>query len=389
MSELAEPNIADSVEAAGQAGLRYVSDDQPGYSRKLKGEDFEYFDTEGKPIDDEQRLLRIKRLAIPPSWKDVWICPSPNGHIQATGRDARGRKQYRYHDRWREVRDENKFDRMIGFGKALSKIRRRVRKDMALPGLPRNKVLATVVQLLERTFIRVGNEEYARENKSFGLTTMQNRHVNVKGSKLRFRFMGKSGRQREVDMTDRRIAQIIAKLQDLPGQDLFQYVDDQSVVHNVTSQDVNDYLRKISGGDFTAKDFRTWGGTVLAAIALNSVGMFETKRQAKANVKSAIGAVAKLLGNTPSICRKCYIHPAVLESYLNRDFDAGLTLKTAESGRTSVRSSRAIDLRSGEASILKLLGSRVAGKPASATGFANTIFLPQGTSGWSRKNEED
>jgi len=356
--------IIDPTEVAENAGLRYVSDDQPGYSRKLKDEDFEYLDTEGKPIHDEQRLLRIKRLAVPPAWKGVWICPSANGHIQATGRDARDRKQYRYHDRWREIRDENKYDRMIDFGKALSKIRRRVRKDMALPGLPRNKVLATVVQLLERTFIRVGNEAYARENKSFGLTTMQDRHVNVKGSKLRFRFKGKSGRQREVDMTDRRVAKIIAKLQDLPGQDLFQYVDDQGVVHNVTSQDVNDYLREISGGDFTAKDFRTWGGTVLAAIALNSVGMFETEQQAKANVKNAIGVVAKLLGNTPSICRKCYIHPAVLESYLNGDFNAGLTLKIAESGRTCVRSSRAIDLRSSEAAILNLLGSRVAEKPA-------------------------
>jgi len=217
---------AGSIEAAEEAGLRYVSDDRPGYGRKRKGEEFEYFDSEGKPIRDEQRLLRLKRLAIPPAWTDVWICPAPNCHIQATGRDARRRKQYLYHERWREVRDEDKYGRMIAFGKALPKIRRRVAQDLKLPGLSRNKVLATVVQLLERTFIRIGNEEYARENKSFGLTTMKDRHVEVKGSKLRFRFRGKSGKDHEVDVTDRRIAKIISKLQDLSGQDLFQYVDD-------------------------------------------------------------------------------------------------------------------------------------------------------------------
>src|SRR2546429_9384247 len=239
---VAEPKLNGAISdelvaAAEQAGLQYVSDERPGYSRRAKGKHFQYFDTEGKLIRDEQRLLRIKRLAIPPAWTNVWICPSPNGHVQATARDARGRKQYRYHERWREVRDENKFDRMLVFGKALSKIRGRVTRDLALTGLPRNKILATVVQLLERTFIRVGNEEYARENKSFGLTTMQDRHVEVKGSKLRFRFRGKSGKQHEVDVTDRRIAKIISKLQDLPGQDLFQYLDDGGEVRDITSQD--------------------------------------------------------------------------------------------------------------------------------------------------------
>src|SRR5437764_938656 len=218
--------VAEAIEAAEEAGLRYVSDASPGYTRKAKGDDFEYFDTEGKPIRDEQRLLRIKRLAIPPAWTKVWICPSANGHIQATGRDARRRKQYRYHERWREIRDENKFGRLADFAKALPNIRRRVAKDLKLSGLPRQKVLAVVVRLLERTFIRVGNEEYARENKSFGLTTMKNRHVTVKGPRLRFRFRGKSRRQHEVDVTDRRIAKIVAKCQDLPGQDLFQYVND-------------------------------------------------------------------------------------------------------------------------------------------------------------------
>src|SRR5205823_6379209 len=240
----------DSVEAAEEAGLEYVSDDRPGYARRAKNGEFEYFDTQGKRIRDEQRLLRIKRLAIPPAWTDVWICPSPNGHIQATGRDARRRKQYRYHERWREVRDENKFGRLAAFAKALPKIRRRVAQDLKLPGLPREKILATVVRLLQRTFIRIGNEEYARENKSFGLTTMKNRHVKVKGTQLRFRFRGKSERQHEVEVSDPRVAKIVSKCQDLPGQDLFQYVSDDGEVRDLTSQDVNGYLREITDEDF-------------------------------------------------------------------------------------------------------------------------------------------
>jgi DNA topoisomerase-1 len=311
-------NLANnSAEVAEEAGLRYVSDDRPGYTRRANNGDFDYLDTEGKRIRDDQRLLRIKRLAIPPAWTDVWICPSPVGHIQATGRDARRRKQYRYHERWREIREENKFARLADFATALPKIRRRVTQDLKLPGLPRQKVLATVVRLLERTFIRVGNEEYARENKSFGLTTFKNRHVAVKGARLRFRFRGKSGRQHEVDITDRRIAKIVAKCQDLPGQDLFQYVADDDQVRDVTSQDVNDYLHEITGEDFTAKDFRTWAGTLLAMLALNAQEEFKTKKEAKANVKTAICAVAELLGNTPVICRKCYIHPAVIEAYMD------------------------------------------------------------------------
>src|SRR5438046_4880945 len=283
----------DSVEAAEEAGLEYVSDDRPGYARRAKNGESEYLDTQGKTIRDEQRLLRIKRLAIPPAWTDVWICPSSTGHIQATGRDARRRKQYRYHERWRELRDVNKFDRLADFAKALPKIRRRVTKDLKLRGLRREKVLATVVRLLERTFIRIGNEEYARENKSFGLTTIKNRRVTVTGPHLRFRFRGKTGRQHEVDMSDPHIARIVSKCQDLPGQDLFQYVSDEGEVRNVTSQDVNDYLREITNENFTAKDFRTWAGTVLATIALNAQGEFETKKQAKATVKIAISAVAE------------------------------------------------------------------------------------------------
>src|SRR5712692_8444813 len=349
--------VTDPDEAAEEAGLRYVNDNQPGYTRKANGDDFEYFDAEGKPICDEQRLLRIKRLAIPPAWTDIWICPSPNGHIQATGRDARGRKQYRYHDRWREVRDENKYDRILLFAETLPKIRKRVEKDLGLPGLPRNKILATVVQLLERTFIRVGNQEYARENKSFGLTTMQDRHVDVKGSKLRFRFRGKSGRKHEVDLTDKRIAKTILKLQDLPGQDLFQYVDENGEVRDLTSQDVNEYLREITGEDFTAKDFRTWAGTVLGGIALNAIGAFETKTQAKANIKDAISAVAKILGNTPAICRKCYVHPAVLETYLEGNLIERLKQKTEEA-----LEKEDVDLRADEAAILKFLQARLAKK---------------------------
>ena len=332
----AEPKLngaiaEELVAAAEEAGLQYVSDERPGYRRKPKRKEFEYFDTEGKPIRDEQRLLRIKRLAIPPAWTGVWICPSPNGHIQATGRDARGRKQYRYHERWREVRDENKFDRLAEFAKALPNIRRRVTQDLKLPGLSRQKVLATIVRLLERTFIRIGNEEYARENKSFGLTTLKSRHAKVRGAQVLFRFRGKSGRQHEVDVTDRRVAKVIAKCQDLPGQDLFQYLEEGEEVRDVTSQDVNDYLHQIAGNDFSAKDFRTWGGTVLAAIALSKQEEFQTKKEAKANIKTAICAVAELLGNTPAVCRKCYVHPVIVEAYLKRTRIAGLNgTKTLE-----------------------------------------------------------
>jgi DNA topoisomerase I len=341
---------ADSAEAAEEAGLQYVSDERPGYTRKPRGKHFEYFDTEGKPIRDEQRLLRIKRLAIPPAWTDVWICPSPNGHVRAAGRDARRRKQYRYHERWREVRDENKFDRQTQFAKALPNIRRRVAQDLKSPGLPRRKVLATIVRLLERTFIRIGNEEYARENKSFGLTTLKNRHVTVRGAQVRFQFRGKSKRQHEVDITDRRVAKVIAKCQDLAGQDLFQYVDEDGEAQNVTSQDVNDYLRQIAGEDFTAKDFRTWGGTVLAAIALSKQQAFETKTQAKSNIKTAICAVAELLGNTPAVCRKCYVHPVVVEAYLNRTRIAGLN--------GAGEKLKQPDLRAAERAVLKFLQAR-------------------------------
>ena len=348
--------MTDPIEVAEDAGLRYVSDDQPGYTRKAKDDNFEYFDAEGNPISDETRLLRIRRLAIPPAYKDVWICPSSNGHIQATARDARGRKQYRYHQRWREARDENKYDRMLVFGQALPKIRRQVNKDMGARDLPRNKVLATVVHLLGRTFIRIGNEEYARENQSFGLTTMRNRHVEVKGTSLRFTFRGKSGVKHEIDVADRRLANILRKLQDLPGQDIFQYADEAGEVRNITSQDVNDYLRETTGEEFTAKDFRTWAGTVLTAMALNAQGPAENETQAKKNIKDAIAAVSKILGNTPAICRKSYVHPAVLETYLDGDMIEGLKQKTEEALSENLE-----DLRAEEAAVMSFLQARLAG----------------------------
>jgi DNA topoisomerase-1 len=337
--------VVDPADSAEEAGLRYVGDDRPGYSRKANGNDFEYFDTEGKRIRDEQRLLRIKCLAVPPAWTHVWICPSPNGHLQASGRDARRRKQYRYHERWREVRDENKFARLADFAKALPQIRKRVQHDIKLPDLPREKVLAAVVRLLERTFIRIGNDEYARQNKSFGLTTIKGRHVTVRGEHLRFRFRGKSGRQHEVDVRDGQVAKIISKLQDLPGQDLFQYIDENWEVRDVRSQDVNDYLREITNEDFTAKDFRTWAGTLLSALALNVQGEFETKGQAKANIKTAICAVAELLGNTPAICRRCYVHPAVVEAYLASSRIPGLSQAMQKSGNRQLRLAEAAVLR--------------------------------------------
>ena len=349
--------VSDPEEAAEEAGLRYVSDEQPGYTRKRRGKRFVYFDTEGKEIRDEARILRLNRLAIPPAYTEVWICPSPNGHIQATGRDDRGRKQYRYHDRWREVRDENKYEKMLIFARALPRIRRRVKRDLKRRGLPREKVLGAVVQLLERTFIRVGNEEYAKENKSFGLTTMRNRHVQVRGARLRFRFRGKSGKEHDIDLEDHRVARIMRQLQELPGQEVFQYLDENDERHAITSDDVNEYLRQITGDDFTAKDFRTWAGTVLAAMALSAQEPFENKSQAKKNIKAAIGAVAEMLGNTPAICRKCYIHPVVLETYLDGGLIEGLKKRTEKTLEESLG-----DFRSEEIAVLIFLRERLAKK---------------------------
>lgn len=309
------PNT-DPPAAAKAAGLRYVNDNKPGIRRERANDGFRYFDAKGETVDDEDTLRRIKSLAIPPAWTDVWICPRETGHLQATGRDARGRKQYRYHAKWREVRDEVKYERMIKFGEALPAIRREVDRALGLPGLPREKVLATIVYLLEHTMMRIGNEEYARTNKSFGLTTLRRRHVRIDGSDVEFRFRGKSGVYHKVHVHDRRLARIIQRTRDLPGQELFEYVDDDGETRTVDSSDVNEYLRTITGEDYTAKDFRTWSGTVLAALALQQFEKFDSQAQAKKNVVQAIEAVAEMLGNTPSVCRKCYVHPAVVNSYL-------------------------------------------------------------------------
>jgi DNA topoisomerase-1 len=341
---------SDGKAAARQAGLRHVGDDVPGIARMRAGTGFRYIDAEGKPVHDAETLARIKSLAIPPAWTDVWICPWDNGHLQATGRDAKGRKQYRYHSRWRNVRDEAKYQRMLSFGRALSSIRRHVDAALGLPGLPREKVLATVVYLLEATMMRIGNEEYARNNKSFGLTTLRDRHAHIDGSEVEFRFRGKGGIQHAVKVDDPRLARIIRRTRDLPGQELFQYVDDEGIQHGIGSADVNDYLREITGEDFTAKDFRTWAGTVLAALALREFEKFDSQAQAKKNIVRAIEAVAERLGNTPSICRKCYVHPAVLESYLDGTMLDALKKRTQQEWKDDLHA-----LRPEEAAVLTLL----------------------------------
>ncbi len=345
--------ISDPVESARDAGLRYVTDARPGITRKKFRNNFRYFDPDGKLVKDETVLARIKSLVIPPAWTDVWICPNANGHLQATGRDARKRKQSRYHPRWREVRDETKYERMRLFGEALPAIRDRVEQDLALPGLPREKVLATIVRLLETTFIRIGNEEYARENQSYGLTTMRNKHVDVEGSTVTFRFKGKSGKVHNIDLSDRRLAKIVKRCLDLPGYELFQYLDDDGSPHSVDAADVNDYLREITGQGFTAKDFRTWAGTVLACAMLREFEVFESQTQAKKNVVQAVAAVAERLGNTPSVCRKCYVHPAVLDTYLG-----GEMLKAFDKQVKKALSNSSKALRQEELDLLHLLEHR-------------------------------
>lgn len=303
---------------------------------------------------DPAALARIRSLAVPPAWTEVWICPVAEGHLQATGRDARGRKQYRYHRRWREVRDEVKYARMIEFAHALPRIRHRVRRDLARHGLPREKVLAAVVRLLETTLIRVGNDEYARQNHSFGLTTICNRHAQVRGGTIHFDFRGKSGVEHEIDISDRRLAAIVRKCQHLPGQELFAYLDEEGEPRDIGSSDVNDYLREISGQDFTAKDFRTWAGTALAAAALQEFEDFDSQAAAKRNVTRAIERVARRLGNTQAVCRKCYIHPAVIDAYFDRTLAATLKRATEEALRGSLAS-----LSSEEAAVLSLLRERM------------------------------
>ncbi|ULP28442.1 MULTISPECIES: DNA topoisomerase IB [Leptolyngbya] len=317
MQLVVEELPSDPIESAEVVGLKYVTDEMPGITRKRSGKSFAYFDLNGDRIRDEKIIQRINSLAIPPAYKNVWICPLENGHLQATGRDAKGRKQYRYHPLWRAIRDQNKFSRMIAFSQALPDIRRRLEKDLALPGLPKQKVLATVLKLMELTRIRVGNEEYAKTNNSYGLTTLQDDHVNVAGSKIQFQFRGKSGVEHEIEVSDKRLAKVVKRCQDLPGQELFQYLDEHQQAQDITSSDVNDYLREVTGQDFTAKDFRTWAGTVLAASHLAEIGKFTSQTAAKKNITQAVKSVSAYLGNRPATCRKYYIHPNVLEAYLD------------------------------------------------------------------------
>lgn len=347
-----QPDPADS---AREAGLRYVNDDEPGISRRRAGKGFYYLDSRKRKITDPEILGRIRSLAIPPAWTDVWICPSANGHLQATGRDARGRKQYRYHPRWREIRDEAKYERTLAFGLALPALRARIRKDLSRKGLPRERVLAAVVRLLELSLIRIGNEEYRKENRSVGLTTMRARHAELAGSNLRFEYRAKGGKQHLVTLRSRRVARIIQQCQELPGQQLFQYVDKDATRHPVNSEDVNAYIREATGADFSAKDFRTWSGTVLAAMALRELEEVTSEAQAKKNVMQAIERVAARLGNTPAICRKCYVHPDIIEAYMEGDLARNLRAKAKQE-----MAARLGELPPEEAAVLALLQRRLA-----------------------------
>jgi DNA topoisomerase-1 len=336
-----------------EAGLRFTSDTRPGLHRVKQGRGVMYVDARGKRVRDADTLDRIKSLVLPPAWTDVWICAQANGHLQATGRDIRGRKQYRYHPQWREARDDTKFHRILAFARALPKIRRRVKRDLRARGMERNKVLATVVRLLEATLIRIGNDEYAKQNGSYGLTTIRNHHAKVKGSTIKFTFRGKSGKKHAIDVKDLALARIVRRCQDLPGQELFAY-ETESGIHDVGSSEVNAYIREISGSDFTAKDFRTWAGTVLAAIALREFESFSSVAQAKKNIVTAIEAVASLLGNTPAVCRKCYVHPTILDCYLE-----GTTIETIKQRFDPAIDSGLKNLKAEEAAVVVLLDKKL------------------------------
>lgn len=344
-------------QTAASAGLQYVTDHLPGIRRQRVGSGFRYVTPHGSILRDAKTLQRIRSLAIPPAWTDVWICPHPLGHLQATGRDARRRKQHRYHPRWRQVRDEAKYDRILDFAAALPAIRKHVGADLTEQKLSRNKVVAAVVQLLEKTAIRVGNDEYARDNKSYGLTTLRDAHAQVSGATIHFKFRGKSGKFHDISFSDARLARIVRRCQELPGRELFQYLDDDGQVQDLNSADVNQYLREVTGRDFTAKDFRTWMGTVLAARALQEMTAFASDSQGKRNVLKAIEAVAGILGNTRSVCRKCYVHPAIIDSYLDR------TLAQALSARGGQRLAGPHDLNRTETAVLALLQRRLRRDP--------------------------
>jgi DNA topoisomerase-1 len=365
MSQVPTPAQPEKAHARA-AGLVYVSDTEPGIRRKAAGTGFGYRMPTGAAIRDKETLVRVRTLAVPPAWTEVWICPDATGHIQATGRDARGRKQYIYHADWREVRDRSKYERMLDFARMLPRIRTRVRNDMSRRGMPREKVLATVVSLLDKTLVRVGNGDYAKQNGSYGLTTLRSRHLEVAGTELRFHFKGKSGKTWRLSVKDRRIARVVRSIQELPGQHLFQYLDDEGAVRSIDSTAVNDYLREIAGPDVSAKDFRTWAGTVLAVLALGALGEFTSQTQAKMNVRRAIEAVANKLGNTPTICRKCYIHPEIVASYMEGTLPSvGTDAATAATGSALPRE---------EEAVLRLLKRRLApGRKARKTSRDATV----------------
>jgi DNA topoisomerase-1 len=352
----------DFVASAKAAGLLYVTDSEPGISRRRVGRGFSYVDPHGRVIREREHIRRFRSLVIPPAWSDVWICPMPEGHLQVTARDARGRKQYRYHPRFRAHRDHEKFDKMVELSDVLWQVRERVERDVALPGLQRDKVMATLVWLLERTLIRVGSHELAKENNSFGLTTLRRRHVSIEGSTLRFEFRGKSGVAHAVAVTDRRIARIVQRCRELPGRELFQYVDERGRRQIVYADDVNGYLREITGRDVTAKDFRTWMGTMLAAAALRDMGPAPTKRAAERNVLAAIDRTAERLGNTRAVCRKYYIHPALIEAYLE-----GAVLPPLPEPVWQERRAHGPALRRHEAEVLAFLKERVGARRPAAT----------------------
>ena len=351
---MANPAAAEYVSSAEAVGLRYVTDAMPGIRRKRHGRGFTYTDPDGVVIRDRAMLRRFRSLVIPPAWTDVWICPDAEGHLQVTARDARGRKQYRYHPSFREQRDGTKFERMIALSDVLWKIRERVETDIALPDLPREKVMATVVWLLERTLIRVGTQEYAKANKSYGLTTLRRKHVQIDGANMRFEFRGKSGVAHAVSVADRRIARIVQRCAELPGYELFQYVDDEGQRQIVQAEDVNAYLREIAEREVTAKDFRTWAGTMHAAAALRNIGPAATKKDAERNIKAAVDLTAAMLGNTRSVCRKYYIHPTLLEAYLE-----GSVLPPEEKGGWRERQNSGPTLRHHEREVLVFLKARL------------------------------
>ncbi|HET7028467.1 MAG TPA: hypothetical protein VFI28_12305 [Candidatus Limnocylindrales bacterium] len=348
--------VAPSPAAARSIGLRHSRDDEPGILRRRSGDEWAFETSDGQAVTDEAVVSRIVALAIPPAWTSVWICADDRGHLQATGRDARGRKQYRYHRAFRAHREAAKFEELIAFGRALPKIRERVESDLRLPGLSREKVLAACVRVLDLTLVRVGNEEYARANRSFGLTTLRDRHAKIEGGRVRFRFRGKSGKVHEVGIRDRRLASIIKRCQDLPGQDLFQYVDDDGLTRDVASDDVNDYLREIAGPDVSAKMFRTWSATVLAGRALTAFRDEETGRATKRHVVEAMKEVADRLGNTPTVARNSYVHPAVLDAYLDGSLGNALVTAAEDEGRHGA----AEPSRAEEEAVIELLRKRLA-----------------------------